>query len=328
MTLPFDAEQTNWNLRQRITRGELFSLALAFGAAGAFLWLSPVISYTFFDFKIYLNTAHGTFTGYYYGYWLLPIFALLAKLPLSWSYLLWSTLNIFGVFLAARVFGGKAPLALLSYQMFYSLIYGGISGVIVGALALCWWGLLNRKWNMAGLGIALASAKFQIGITGSLLLLLTADISWKDRARTLLVPLLVGIASLFIYPGWPFELLHNSLSVPPNANGSISLWRWVGPWALLLWIPSLLLRLPGQRRFIALVAAMALALPYFQQSDLLFLLVMPIGWMGLLGNLGYFMNRYGWLALQSLALLPLVVYGITLLPTFMTQALSKKFDST
>src|ERR1041385_4594210 len=120
MTLPLDAEQTNQNLRQRITRGELFSLALAFGAAGAFLWLSPLISYTFFDFKIYLNTAHGIFTGYYYGYWLLPIFALLARLPLGWSYLLWCTLNIVGVFFAARRFGGGAPPSPFSHPTAFS----------------------------------------------------------------------------------------------------------------------------------------------------------------------------------------------------------------
>jgi hypothetical protein len=83
------------------------------------------------------------------------------------------------------------------------------------------------------------------------------------------------------------------------------------------------------------VATIGLTLPYFQQSDLLFLLVMPIGWVGLLGNLGYFMNRYGWLALQSLAVLPLAVYGIALLPAcmnlinrFFTRASYDKFHST
>src|ERR1051325_12084780 len=125
MTLPLDAEQTNQNLRQRITRGELFSLALAFGAAGAFLWLSPIISYTFFDFKIYLNTAHGIFTGYYYGYWLLPIFALLAKLPLGWSYLLWCTLNIVGVFFAAPALRGGTTPVLFLYQKVFHLLFGG-----------------------------------------------------------------------------------------------------------------------------------------------------------------------------------------------------------
>src|SRR5262245_50554166 len=108
MTLPFDAQRTNWNLRQRLTPSELFALALALGAAGIFLWFSPQISYAFYDFKIYLNTVHGIFDGYYYAYWYLPFFALLAKLPLSLSYLLWCGLNILGIFFSARVFGGKA----------------------------------------------------------------------------------------------------------------------------------------------------------------------------------------------------------------------------
>jgi len=121
MSLNRDAQQINLSLRRRITAGELFALALAFSAAGLFLWFSPSISYAFFDFKIYLNTAQGIFDGYYYAYWYLPIFALLARLPLAVSYVLWCSINILGVFLAIRVFGGKAIVALLSYQMFYTL---------------------------------------------------------------------------------------------------------------------------------------------------------------------------------------------------------------
>jgi hypothetical protein len=318
MSLNRDAQQINLSLRRRITAGELFALALAFSAAGLFLGFSPSISFAFFDFKIYLNTAHGIFDGYYYAYWYLPIFALLTRLPLAVSYVLWCSINILGVFFAIRIFGGKAIVALLSYQMFYTLIYGGISGVIVGSLGLCWWGLNNRKWYWAGLGVALASGKFQIGITGSLILLLMADISWKDRFRVLVVPALVLIASLFLYPGWPLQLFQNILSDPPNTFGSISLWRWIGPWALVFCIPPLVLPLPPQRRFIAWVATIGLVLPYFQQSDLLFLLVMPIGWVGLLGNLGYLMIVYGWTALQLLAVLPLTVYAMNLLPAFKT----------
>lgn len=325
MNLPTHTRQIDQNLWQRLTPGELFALALAFGAAGIFLWFSPQISFAFYDFKIYLNTAHGIFDGYYYAYWYLPFFSLLSKLPLNLSYMLWCSLNIAGVFLAARVFGGKAPLALLSYQMFYSLIYGSISGVIVGALALCWWGLSNRKWYWAGLGVALASGKFQIGITGSLILLFMATISWKDWLRVLVIPALVLAASLFLYPGWPLELLNNIINDPPNAYGSVSLWRWLGAWALLLCIPPLLLPLLPQRRIIAWVATTALVLPYYQQSDLLFLLVMPIGWVGLLGNLGYLLAVYGWAALQLLTLLPLAVYVITLLPAFKT--LLKRFTA-
>ncbi|HKI53477.1 MAG TPA: hypothetical protein VJ987_05085, partial [Anaerolineales bacterium] len=78
--------------------------------------------------------------------------------------------------------------------------------------------------------------------------------------------------------------------------------------ALLLWLPPILLQLEPRQRFISLVAVMGLALPYFQQTDLLFLLVMPIDWIGLLGNFGYLMNLYGWISLQLLAILPFIVY--------------------
>lgn len=200
--------------------------------------------------------------------------------------------------------------------MFYSLIYGNIAGLIVGGLALCWWGLASRKWHVAGLGIALASAKFQTGLTGTLLLPLMADITWRDRLQVMTVPVLIWLASLVIYAGWLLQLMNNLIAHPPNDLASISLWRWLGPWALLLWLPPLLLRLKPGRRLIALAAAMGLALPYFQQTDLLFLLAMPVGWVGLLGNLGYFMGVYGWVALQMLAILPLTVYVLSLLSGF------------
>ena len=219
-----------------------------------------------------------------------------------------AVINILGVFFAVRVFNGKALIAVISYQMFYSLIYGNITGLIIGGLALCWWGLANRKWYIAGLGIALASAKFQTGITGSLILLLMAEISWKDRFRVMVVPVLIWLMSLVVYPGWPLQLLDNIINHPPDNLGSISLWRWIGPWALLLWLPPILLQLEPRQQFISLVAVMGLALPYFQQTDLLFLLVMPIGWIGLLGNFGYLMNLYGWISLQLLAILPFIVY--------------------
>ncbi|MEN6409792.1 MAG: glycosyltransferase family 87 protein [Anaerolineaceae bacterium] len=314
MELIMDAQQMRSRLRQRLTRGELFGIALALGLAGLFLWFSPSIDYFGYDFKNYLNATHGDFSFYYYGYWLLPIFTVLAKLPFAVSYMLWCCVGVLGIFFSARVFGGKAPLALISFQMFYSLIYGQISGLVVGGLALCWWGLVNRKWWVAGLGIALASAKYQIGIPGVLFLLLTADCSWKDKFRALILPIFVWLASLLIYPGWINQALHTMLSNPPNDDGSISLWRWIGPWALLLWIPPVVLRLPPQQRLIALVATTGLALPYFQQADLLFLLTLPIGWIGLLGNLGYLLGFFGWAVLQALALLPAVVYIKTLYP--------------
>jgi hypothetical protein len=85
---------------------------------------------------------------------------------------------------------------------------------------------------------------------------------------------------------------------------------------LLFWLPPVLLSLSRARRFMALAAASALGLPYFQQTDLLFLFTLPVGWPVLLGNLGYFFAVYQWLALQALAIVPLVIYGLTLGPAF------------
>jgi hypothetical protein len=320
MTLIYDALQMKQRLRQHLTLGELFALALAFDMVVIFIWQETNLSFAFLDFKIYLGTSQGNLSYqnfyYYYGYWILPIFAVFSKLPFHFVYIVWSSISILSILFATRIFNGKALVAVASYQLFYTLIYGNITGLIVGGLALCWWGLVNRKWHIAGLGIALASAKFHIGITGSLILLFAAEITWRDWLRVMMVPALIGVASLVVYPGWPFQLLDTIINHPPDNLGSISLWRWIGPWALLLWVPPFLLHLEPKQRFMSLVSVMGLALPYFQQTDLLFLLVMPIGWIGLLGNLGYFMSLYGWTALQFLAFIPLTIYILSLMPGF------------
>jgi hypothetical protein len=60
---------------------------------------------------------------------------------------------------------------------------------------------------------------------------------------------------------------------------------------------------------------MALGLPYFQQTDLLALYVLPIGWLPvLLGNLGYLFFSIYWDALQMLFIVPMVVYLSLIIP--------------
>ena len=117
---------------------------------------------------------------------------------------------------------------------------------------------------------------------------------------------------MIVYPGWPLEVYNLLLNNPPNDRGSISLWRWFGAWSLLLWVPPLVLRLSPERRTLALVAASTLAIPYFQSNDLLWLLVMPIGWIGLLGNLGYL--QFGvWELILRLWPIFLVALGLDLM---------------
>ncbi len=304
-------------LRARLSRGELFALALAFCSIGIFIWIYRSVNCLPFDYNIYMLTAGGDLRQYYYADWLLPLFWLWAKIPYWWGFAFWGALSILSLFFAARVFGGNATLALLTFQLFYVLCLGQIVGIVIGALALGWWALARRRWHLAGLAFFIAGAKFQIGLPLGLLLWLMADIRWRDRLRVLVVPTALALLSLAIYPSWPADLLERARAIPPYDWGSISLWHWLGPAALLLWLPPLLLPLKPNRRFLALAAAVPLAVPYFQQADLLALYVLPIGWLPvLLGNLGLLFFQFQFKILVFLWIVPLVVYLSIILPAF------------
>jgi hypothetical protein len=313
-------------LTARLTRWELFAITMNLAMVGVFVWLHTQgqIAYDYHD---YINAVHGDFSHYYYGYWFLPVFSLLAKLPVPMGYILWCIANILCLFFAARAFGGITPAVLLSYQMFYSLYYGQINCILIGGLTLLWWGMAHRRWYLAGLGLLIACTKFQIGMTLGVFLLLLADNSFRDRLRVLIVPSIIITLSLFIYPLWPLKTLATLQSSPLNTLGNLTLWRWIGPAALLLWLPPLLLPLPRQKRLVALAATTALAIPYFQQADLLGLFILPIGWLVLLGNLGYLFYAFQWQILQALVVIPLLVYAAIIIPALREQLSSRGHSS-
>lgn len=300
-------------LLARLSRAEFFALAFTLALAGVFAWHQSVLGYVPYDLGNYLNGARGDTSHYYYAYWFLPVFVFLEWLPYVPGFLLWSALNIACLFAASRIFGGKTWAVMLSYQACYCLFQGQITGVIVGGVALLYWGIIHRRWNLAGLGLTVALVKVQLGLMPCLALLGLLPLSWKERTRVLLVPLFFGLLSLVIYPGWVLQLITTLQQAPPDAEGSIALWRWLGPLALLLWLPPLLLRLSRQDRLTCLVAANALALPYFQQTDLLMLFCLPVGWLAFLGNLGYLFVVSKWAALQALAVVPILAYSLVFL---------------
>jgi hypothetical protein len=303
-------------LRRRPTRWEAFALALAFGTLGLFLWLDHSLHYIPFDYNIYIETAHGNLLQFYYPDWILPLFWLLAKLPPLVGFGFWSTVNILCLFFAGRVFGGRAALTLLTFQFFYSLFLGQINGLMAGGLALGWWAMAHKKWTLAGFGFWLAATKLQIGLPFGLLLWLAADADWRGRLRVLVLPCLLTLASFVFYPDWPFHLVERIQAYAPYDWGSISLWRYFGPGALLFLLPPLLLPLAKGRRLLALAAAIPLALPYFQSADLLILYIFPIGWVPLvLGNLGFLFFVYQFAVLRLLWIVPLVVYISLLFPS-------------
>jgi hypothetical protein len=55
-------------------------------------------------------------------------------------------------------------------------------------------------------------------------------------------------------------------------------------------------------------------LPYLQQTEILLLQVLPIGWIALLGNIGFLYFGLLWKIMPFLAILPLTLYVALLLP--------------
>lgn len=301
------------HIRARLTRpparGEFIALVIVAVLAVGFGVLEATGTPIAHDYELFYNTAERDYTyGFYYGPWILPLFSLLALLPLSVSFIVWNLLNIVMLWGALRVFGGNIPVALLSYQSFYCLFYGQIVGLIAGALALLWWSLQARRVWLAGLMFALAAAKPQLGLPIGVTLILLADISWFNRIKVVFVSSLPVLASVIWYPDFITDVYYGAI-YELSSLGSISLWRYVGAWSLLVWLPVLFVPLTPGRRLVAVLAATALSLPYFQQTDLLVLYALPVGWVGLLGNLGYLMAFIGWGALPLMVIVPLVTYG-------------------
>jgi len=299
----------------RLTRVEFFVLAFSFSLTGFFAWIHSQVSFPPYDYAIYIRAAQGDFLQFYYAEWSLPLFWILAKLPFTAGYLVWTGLNIVCIFLAGRVFGGKTALVLLTFQTFYVLFLGQVTGILVGGLALGWWGMAHRRWGVAGLGLLLAATKFQVGLTFGLLLWLGAEIAWRDRLRVLFIPAAGMILSLLIHPSWPYDLYQRIQDYPPFDWASISLWQYLGVSALLFILPPLVLPLSRRARLLCLAAACTFALPYFQQADLLVLFILPVGWLPiLLGNLGFLFFEYQFNALCMLWGIPLIIYLSVILP--------------
>lgn len=309
--LTFDAAEIDRRVRVPPGKRELAALTIAVAFVIGLLIIQPRDLHS--DLDIYLRTARGDFQQYYYGYWLLPLFAILSILPVTLVYILWSLLSIVAVFYAARVFGGATVPLLVSFQMFYVLFQAQITGILLGALALMLWAMAHKRWELAGAALIVAATKFQTGLTLGLLLWLFADVSWRERIRVLAIPLVAVALTFITNPHWLFDLQDSLEQSPPIALASLALWRWLGPVALILAIPPILFPLTRSRRVIALAATVPLVLPYYQQADLITLFSLPVGWLPpIIGEFGYFILAFDYLALQLLVAIPIFVYVLVL----------------
>ncbi|MEL6150789.1 MAG: glycosyltransferase 87 family protein [Chloroflexota bacterium] len=302
------------HIRQRVLRplrrGEFISLAIVLALAVGFGIMVASGVPLAYDYELFLAATQGDYTGYFYMPWALPVFTVFDALPFALSFAVWNVLNLLLLFMAVRMFGGSVPVVLLSYQSVYCLFYGQVVGVLAGAFALMWWALVARRYWLAGLALAVMCIKPQVGVPFGMALLLLAEMTWFHRFKVALVVLLIALGSVLLYPNFLEDVIYTALGTPPNDFGSVSLWRYVGPLALVLWVPTLFLRLSPGLRLIAVVATTALSLPYFQQTDLLLLfMLLPVRWPALSGNVGYLMVFIGWRALPLIVVAPLAGYG-------------------
>lgn len=312
-TLRLDASSEEQpSIFRRPTLFEAFAILFGIAFMIGLNYLNANVSPNIFapDFGIYLRSVQGDYTGFYYAYWSLPLYMPFVALnDIHLSLVIWTTLNVLGIFFAARVLGGKAAIALLSYQMLAVIYHGQIVGIIIGGWALYIYLLQRNKPLLAGVGAVLALTKPQLGVPLILAAALVADVSWKDRIVSSLLPWAALLLSLLAYGNWPLEVWERVQAEPPIALGSITLWDYIGAWSLLLWLPAILLPMKPKQRLIAIAAASSLAVPYYQQTGLLALYALPTGYLGLLGNLGYLNLFVGWDGLEALMIVPILAYG-------------------
>jgi hypothetical protein len=307
-------------LRRKPTPGEVIAVLIALTFLIAVSLLLPYEpdpqdgSGIGVDWRIFQDAATAEtpyFDFYYYNpYWLLPLIYVIQLVGDHFGYFIWNLLNFAGVLFAARVFGGKLPPLVLSFQMVWVILAGQITGVMVAGAALMWWAMHRGWWHVAGLGALFAIGKYHWGVPLTLAIWLLNDARWQDRARVLIVPTMVALLSLVVYPLWVLDVLANVQNAPPEASASISLWQWVPVLPLLLWVPVLLLPMSRSRRLMLVATTAAIAMPYFQQADLILLFAMPTAFMAVLGQASWFllMIDTDFSSLRWLFVVPLLIY--------------------
>lgn len=298
-----------------ISLWEFGSLCFTLLMSGAFIYLGTTEYDGFRDYSVYINAGRGnyvTWTGYYYAYWALPLFKLISYLPPRVGLLSWSVLNVLGIFLGARVFGNNRALVLLSYQTLSVLFSGQYTGIMIGGLGILWIGLKLNKWFLASLGFLVASTKYHTGGFVSLFLLTLCDEPTVKKFRVGFSTAVFALISLMVYPRWPIDVVHRLQSIPPDNHTVISLWRWIGPFVLVLWVSPLVFSMRKIEKLYLLISSLCVATPYFQQQGLLILLIFPIGWITWLSFLGYTQVLLPMEWLRANAVIPVGVYVNTI----------------
>ncbi len=205
------------------------------------------------------------------------LFWVLSRLPWKWDYLFLMVISVPLLAWAVRWLGGSYWKLFLSFPFLWLIAYGQIDAFIVFGLALSWWSLKQEQYWWMGAGLALLCfLKPQLGIVLALYLWLWSPQKWQPLA----IPAALGLISMLQWGwDWPLRWLQAALAETGNleanwVNGS--LFPVMGYWAFFVWIPAIVLPMKRRARLRAIIAAMALSLPYFPAYELLLLLVLPV----------------------------------------------------
>jgi hypothetical protein len=133
---------------------------------------------------------------------------------------------------------------------------------------------------------------------------LSADVAWRERAKTLIVPSVVTLLSFAAYGFWPLDILETMRLTTPGVSprGYTNVMPY---WGLVLLLPALL-PMDKWHRFYLVMCALLLGLPHIITYDMALLVslhpgLVAVSW----AELFMFERHYGWL----MAAIPAGVYG-------------------
>lgn len=319
--LDLNAEEIEQRLQRPFSHIEFAALVALLFLQWGFIYLRSLYGEQIgtYDLNVFYRASEGDYTGFYYPEWTLAPFYILNQLPGVMGDLIWGTVNVLCLWLAARVFSGRPTMVLFTYQALYTAYLGQVSGITLAGLALLWWGMSRERWYLAGFGGLLAATKFQIAGTFGLAIWLLTDVHWSDRVKVLILPTAIAVLSVIVRPEWIPNLIDRLQNAGPNAEGSVSLWEFVGPAALLLWVPVLWLKMPFGKRLVLVGLCAALATPYFQQNDLVHLWALPVGYLPMIGNIGFLFVTVQYIVFDVLAAILFVFYLYVLSTNYRNQ---------
>ncbi|PKO15244.1 MAG: hypothetical protein CVU39_11605 [Chloroflexi bacterium HGW-Chloroflexi-10] len=265
--------------------------------------------------------------------WMVPFMAPFITLPGNAGLIAFMGAMIAMTVYGCYVFGGRPVLTLLSAQMWWVLWWGQLEGWGVLALVLGWFAIIRPSWFLMFLSLAIGSFKPQVGFIPLIALWWwTGKERWKSLAAMLV---LLGL-SIWIWGPWPLWYLEGITKfVGDNHFGG---WNSsIGPIALPLFLPAILLRLPREKRLLALTATTLIVSPYLPYYSTILVLCFSVPWwvyiFAFTGYIPAFFENF-YLPWNSLWLLPLGVLAWIYWPYFkpwaqhMLQKFQKKENGT